>query len=626
MSTEKMSGRESVLDALSGDQDLEELAAREGAVIGAPVATEEPTPVVTAQEPAKAEAEAAPVIATTVPAHEDEVVDDDEVATPVSIPGIDPAPGEGQPAGDEIPPPAPWSSDADSDPEAATSESSDEGGSATSVPPGTVVYAGRLQRFETIEEFRGKSKTVHQSRPMQSGSPRVVGRESLTFSNMSAQDLARLVASYTDEEADQSDFSRAWHAIGANALGAGMDTDEVQVAALAREGAVFRQGYQNNDRIALLRVRRPSSASTANEGTQAVLRVLDAFDMTAQADIFLPHSGYWVKLARPSDSAISAAMDRIEDDAMIAAQETYGRSFSTRRSLVKSSLRDFIHSHVLTVSVDTQGKSVSEYLTETLSTQDDDMTLWGLALMIWQDGWQYYRQVAGDGENPHEIIEQVLDVRGLMYIDNSRFTPEQLNYITATQGKIATPAQREAYLNGFKTPTQTTIDPKAKGKQLRHPTRFNLRTPTNHEMIVIGENWIREINKAWEESLATTDSRKQRRAFLAKSLNASRMRAYEPWVFSIELGEDDNVTTITDRATIIEVLSKLSNDDVLFQILEQGVVEHLKATNLYVTGVPALDKRFGEETFPDNPYLIPLDVLMSFFIMLKGEVEVIAMR
>jgi len=621
MSTEKTSGRESVLDSLAGNQDLDALAAAEGSVLGAPLSPAEPATETPASDDAK-QSEPELVSPPFTPAHDDEVTEDDDQAGPVSIPGIDPVQGNEPPADAEVHPQPP---DTGVDPEPGAAESSDEGGT-TSVPAGVVMYGGRLQRFESIEEFRGKSSTVHQSRPMQSDAPRVVGRESLTFSNMSAKDLTRLVAAYTDEEADENDWARAWHAIGANALGAGMDTDEVQVAALAREGAVFRQGYQNNDRIALLRVKRPSSSSTASEGTQAVLRVLDAFDMTAQAEIFLPHSGYWAKLARPSDAAISAAMDRIEEDAMIAAQETYGRSFSTRRSLVKGSLRDFIHSHVMNVSVETQGKSISEYLTETVSTQDDDMLLWGMALMIWQDGWQYYRQVVGDGERPHEIIEQVLDVRGLMYIDNSRFTPEQLNYITATQGKIATAAQREAYLNGFKTPTQTTIDPKAKGMRMRHPTRFNLRTPTNHEMIVIGETWIRDINRAWEESLATTDSRKQRRAYLAKALNASRMRSYEPWVFSIELGEGDNVTTITDRETIVEALTKLSNDDALFNILEQGVVEHLKATNLYVTGVPALDKRFGEETFPDNPYLIPLDVLMSFFIMLKGEVEVIAMR
>jgi len=616
MSTEKASGTESILDRLSGDQDLDALAAKEDAVLGAPAS--EPLPEIEeVPVPVSEPVQEAPVpVVSSTAMHDDEVAEEDGPAGPVSIPGIDPDPLPGEPE-----PAKPV------EPEVTTEavESADEN-ETTAAPDGVVVYAGRLERLESISDFRGKSKTVHQTREMQSSAPRVVGRESLTFSNMSAVDLARLVAMYTDEEADQNDFSRAWHAIGANALGAGVDTDEVQVAALAREGAEFRQGYLNNGRIALLRVKRPSSSSAATEGTQAVLRVLDAFDMTAQAEIFLPHSGYWVKLARPSDSAISAAMDRIEEDAMIAAQETYGRSFSTRRSLVKGSLRDFIQNHAMTVSVDTQGKTVSEYLTETFSTQDDDMMLWGMAVMIWQDGWQYYRQVAGDGDRPHEIIEQVLDVRGLMYIDNSRFTPEQLNYITATQGKIATPTQREAYLNGFKTPTQTTIDPKAKGKHMRAAARFNLRTPTNHEMIVIGENWIREINKAWEESLATTDSRKQRRAFLAKALNASRMRAYEPWVFSIEIGEGDNITTITDRATIVDTLSRLSNDDVLFSILEQGVIEHLKATNLYVTGVPALDKRYGEETFPDNPYLIPLDVLMSFFIMLKGEVEVIATR
>lgn len=607
------SGSESILDSLSADQDLTSLVS-EGNVLGTP--TEEPTPVETpptVEEAPSVPDEPAP---STVPLSDDEVAEEDDVVGPVTIPGIDDVPVETTETTQPVEP----------EPSEETPTQPDEDVESNSIPPGTVVYAGRLERFESIETFRGKSKTTHQTRAMQSATPRVVGRESLTFSNLSAEDLAHLVALYTDEEAEQNDFSQAWHAIGANALSASVDTDEVQAAALAREGAQFRQGYLNNGRIALIRVKRPSSASTATEGTQAVLRVLDAFDMTAQAEIFLPHSGYWIKLARPGDAALSAAMDRIEEDAVLAAQATYGRSFSTRRSLVKSSLRDFIHSHILTVSVDTEGLSVSEYLNKTMSTQDDDMVLWGLAVMIWQDGWQYYRQIVGDADKPHEIVEQVFDVRGLMWIDNSRFTPEQLNYITATQGKIATPAQREAYLNGFKTPPQTTIDPKAKGKPMRHPLRFNLRTPTNHEMIVIGENWIRDINRAWEESLATTDSRKQRRAFLARSLNASRMRGYEPWVFSIEIGEDDNVTTITDRETIIEILSKLSNDDVLFNILEEGVVEHLKATNLYVTGVPALDKRFGEETYPDNPYLIPLDVLMSFFIMLKGEVALIATR
>ena len=652
MSTEnKASGNESVLDALAGNQDLEALVAEEGGapLIGASVAEVAPEPVI-----ASAEAIPADLKVEQLPAAEaapQTFVEDDPIVTgytggnPVADLPItfsdeaeDPADPSPYPAGvddssetvapdpdqvDPVEPLAPVTTDDDAPVDTPAMQ---EDVAATEMAEGVVRYAGRLFEFKSLVKSREKSKTVVQTRPYQSAADVVAGKESLTVSNLSADDLLNLIMNYDEKEVNAGEFNQAWHAIGNQALNGSVDTDTVAAAVLARKGAQFRQGYLHGQRMALLRNIRPNSSASATEGEQAVLRVMDAFQITAQTEIFLPNSGYWVKLQRPHDEAIINTVERIESDAVLMAQETYGRSFSTRRSLLKSALRPLLFEHTLSVSIDTKGLSVEEYLNTTLSAHDEDMLVWGLSVLIWQDGWQYYRQIVGDGDTPNQLVEQVFDVRALMHIDNDRFSKEQIEYIVSSQGKIVSEEQRQQYLAGFKLPLQTVIDPVASGVKTRNPVRFVVKTPLNSELITVGEAWVRSINKAWEESISTTDSRRARREFLNKALAAARMRNYEPWVSAIEIGEGDSIDVITNRDTIAKILTGLSPDDGIMKAFEEGITRHMEQTSLYVTGIPALDKKFGEETIPGNPYLIPLDTLMAFFIMLRGQAQTIATR
>lgn len=548
-----------------------------------------------------------PVSSPEIDSGMDEVTDDDEVE-PVVVPSS-PEP-EVKP---EVTPEVDISED-------GTEEVVESEGPATDVPTGN--YNGRTYVFPDIVTFNNGMPTVEQTRTYYVDREPKAGEEVLSMSNLPPGQISRLATDYSEQEdRPTTTIEATWHRLGLSALH-NLPTCDTLIKALTKEGSNYRQGYNLGKNLFLLAAVRPSENSTATTGEAARMRVLDAFDVTGRVESFLPSSGFWIRMIRPSDSELNMLYELVMEDQMANAYRTYGRSYANYRSLLIGHLMDFIYDHVRTVYTDIGPMEPKEFLLENVSSDDHDYLIWMMLTLVWPDGWVYQRQVAADVSDPFKVIIQTLNLRTIMHVDESKFTPTQLRYISETRRKASTVEQRNRYLSEFKRPNETYMDPSDYGIKMRHKLRFVIRSPSTSDLVASGELWLRTITRMWEDA-ALEENTRDRQTFIRREMSATRLRIYEHWIQAIELynSEDDTLElSLTDREDIAANLNDLSSNNELFLAIQDAVAKHIVETTLYVVGVPIIDKRYGEETLPSNPFIMPLDLANAFFTMLGARV------
>lgn len=602
------------MDSLENDVDISKLGetpdATDPSPVGEPVA-EPPvdkgpeTPVTTG------DSQGSPSVPTDPPAGADtdnheEVFDDDETSDttdPVLADALKTEP------------------EAQSDPEVVVEQ--DTAVAGDTVPEDTVRcnYNGRTYLFPDIIKFQMGNEHITQTRPYILNRPIKIGEEMITLSNLPPAAIHQLVSDYADKEDDPgTEEERYFHQLGLRAI-ANMPADNTLLRALNRKGSNYRQGYDTGDSLLLVSTIRPNPNKQVVSGDDARYQVLDAFNITGRIESFLPASGFWIRMERPSDSELNATYEMVMDDTISHAYRTYGRSYANQRSLLIGHLMELAFSHVKLVNTDLNGRSIRDFLYEEVSSEDHDYVIWMLMSLIWPDGWVYSRQIAGDEAQPFQVAQQVLNLRTLMHIDDAELSEDQLRYIADTRRKPSTSDQRTRYLEGFKRRRVTYMDPETFGIKTTRPIRMVIKAPSTAEVIASGESWLRNIVRMWDDSTAAQGGR-DREQFIRREMNATRMRVYEHWVRSIEFLTDDKEVerSIEGREDIAKILNDLSSSPEIYAALQERVADHIADNSLYAVGVPMIEKRFGEETIPGNPFVMPLDLVNAFFSMLSTRV------
>ena len=488
-----------------------------------------------------------------------------------------------------------------------------------------VMYGSKQYVFPNIVRYAKESGTVTQTRRYQSKAKLSDTEPSLALTSLGINESATILDDVEEADVTASPKANWWYMGLGNSI-FNYPQDSYLTDRLAVKGSDFKQGLDTPSGSLSIRGRRPSPGGNQTEGDAARLRILDAFSQTSRKEFLLPHSGFWITITRPSDIEINALYERINEERYSVARSTYGRSFVNTRSLILIHILDFIFENVHSVSVDLGNQPMQEFLYENILYMDLEALIWGVACLIWPDGWQYAKSIIGDPEDSHKVVRQRFDLHGIMHIDNTCFNEKQIRHWSLRRGRKHTMEDVLAYRNEFKQSLVLAIDPKAHGIEVRSDIRINITVPNLRDVVNTASSWIHSITKTWEDAAIGNDTARNRDRFIDAAINASRMRNYEHWVESISITVDDETTTYEHRETLAKVLEDLSSNIPLFDLIESSVSKYLVDRTVYVVGIPAVDKLYDEETLPNNPYILPLDTVASFFTMLKGRVASFAVQ
>lgn len=377
---------------------------------------------------------------------------------------------------------------------------------------------------------------------------------------------------------------------------------------LKREGAQYRQYVESQTGpLGAARLKFRSSQST---GDQAVMRFTGAVGLGNWIQIPLWHSGFWVTLRCPGERELANFHERFLSERIAAARNTYGRVFSNTRAMLTSHLMDLVFNCVVDSTVAHDGN-----LRRLVSIQDINTLAWGLALLIWPDGWQVVRAVV-DSEDIAKTVQQRTNIARYINIDTSLFTDRQRAHMARRSGEKMTEEQVMNYRHEFPNQGKRKIDLKEFTTDDRE-FHMTLAVPSVEDHVNSGTRWILDISASFDLIAKVQGGEQARNHHVATHLAATYLRRHEHWIDSI--GDEEG--EVTDRATISETLDRMSELDGLRERLDDEVQLYVDDTAVCVFGIPTYNPKDIDTPLPKFPHIIPIDPVQTFFTQLVQKIE-----
>lgn len=351
-------------------------------------------------------------------------------------------------------------------------------------------------------------------------------------------------------------------------------------------------------------------------GERAVLRLRH---LTGQGSVYqtpLWHSGFWVTFKAPSDASMLELQRRILQEKIDLGRHVHGLAFSNHSVYIAGWLTEFALSHVY----DTNVKDLpNESLRDVISTLDLPALLWGMACVIWPNGFQYAQACANDPAKCNYVIKELLDVTKLQWTDNRQLNTWQASHMSMRNKKVTLDAV-EKYKNEF-------VVGKPRVVKLSPEVSAQLSVPSIQEYLTAGNKWVGSIVQMIDKAFSLTPEDGQRNAFIAEQGQASTMRQFGHWVDELDMGNDQK---ITDEETLEMSLDALSGRDDIVETYLTEIGKFMDDATVSVIAInthecPSCGTKRASG-MPRYPHLLPLDVMSTFFTLLGQKATLIRNR
>lgn len=403
-----------------------------------------------------------------------------------------------------------------------------------------------------------------------------------------------------------------WQAIQSALLAT--PSDRGLMGAAQRQGSAWRQGVPSE--MGELHAARFNFRSNKSTGEQAIMRIAGALGLGNWYRVPLWHTGIWVTLRAPSESALIEFHDRFMGERVEAARNTYGRIFSNSRVMLTSHLLDLVFDHIVDSTLNTETS-----LREIISVQDINLLAWAMATLVWPNGWQLKRSII-DKEELTRTIDQRLNISRMLWTDTSLLTERQRAHMSRRSGEKMTLDQVNDYKSQFPNQGKRKINLSDLSPNEDADLAMVLRVPSIADHINSGTRWIFDIIGAFDGVAQVHGGEQARNRYVASHMAATLMRQHEHWIDSIVDGELE----ITDRETIAGALNQLSSLDNLRERLNEEIKRYVDDATISLVGIPTGDGSEIKQPLPRFPHLIPIDPVHTFFIQLVQKVTRIRAR
>lgn len=333
----------------------------------------------------------------------------------------------------------------------------------------------------------------------------------------------------------------------------------------------------------------------------------------------LYHSGFHVTLFAPSDSELIDLFEEIDREKMLIGRHTYGNALSNNASYSSKIIMDFIDAHLLETSLTIpEDKSLRDYALHS----DLQALLWGLACLVWPNGFQQQRPCITNVEKCKHVFESRIAIQRLSWCDKSRLTDRQKNLLLKRERNSVSLEEIKIYQADFVHAQPTMVE-------LPGDIKVVFKMPTIAEHIDYGYRWVSELEERFTNVL--TKEPKDRENYLMEHAQASVMRQYAHMVKAIVVDDVE----IDDVKDIEDSLNDITSIDEPRDAFIKEALNYIENSTISGVGVPTHhcpncggNQRPHNHVDVDNKYpeIIPLDISQLFFQMLFRRITKIRRR
>lgn len=357
-------------------------------------------------------------------------------------------------------------------------------------------------------------------------------------------------------------------------------------------------------------IKNPDYGDTKYVGEEAVSLIQNRMKIGCKLGVYLPHTGIYFILNSPGDDAVLDTLSLINNYRVEALRESSG--------ILLGNSNFYLYRQVLTLFMNNiSGCSLANWNKETLISLIDerDMNIVSTALMasIYPDGYEY-RQACGlvkDGKTCEHITSKLLDLRRLVFVDNSRLSEAQRN--------LALSALTQRSVNEINQYQQTNYIGFKKAYEITNGISFVYKAQTINTVIDAGEKWIKQIETAVDAIITFSEDSETRNAMIRQRIALARIREYSHWIVEIQVDGDVNV--ISDRSKIEELLKSLSRNQEVLDKVSETLSDFQRQSQIAIVAVPRVKcpvcQSTDQKDFDISPYLIPQDATARFFTLAR---------
>ncbi len=437
------------------------------------------------------------------------------------------------------------------------------------------------------------------------------GREYLTTLTVGLEDVERLLTKYNIDFEDPKSIQDA--------------PAHVQrlADAVARTAGTFQHKYfdgifKKGDwgqglEIGGDNLLRQSLINAKDNVANPVASIMTQLGMGTVIQIPLWHSGIWVAIRKPKETDLLNLEADIAADKTSLGRATEGAVFSNNEVYAKKAIVDFVLDHVVRTTYES---SEPARLAEVILETDWPLLAWGILLAEYPSGYRHLQPCVANPETCEHVIDTMLNIGRLLWVDRSRFTPSQIAHMksrttTHSREKI------KAYQDEHRLNVKSTI-------QLNKVLELQLRVPTLAESIARGLDWVEDISdmakKAFTLSKMSEASRERHRTNIA---TMASIRQYVQWFGSFR--RVDRQETYSNEQMVEEILSNINESGEFSTAVHNRIREYINDTTLACIALPKwkCPKCQGEpsEEYLRHPDLVPLDIVDVFFTLLDQKIR-----
>ena len=378
-----------------------------------------------------------------------------------------------------------------------------------------------------------------------------------------------------------------------------------------RPDSMFKQSVQSEKgKLTAGGLKFNDMVGTKLSGERAVLRVRALTGLGSVVMVPLWHSGFWITLKAPTESAILELNRRLSEEKIELGRATYGLAFANNSVFFAGWLIDFALSHVYDTSLKAE---VAEDIRSRINQLDVPLLIWGLACAIWPNGFPYARAVLDQTEQT-KIIKEKVNVGRLLWVDNAALTPWQISHMAQRHGNSMTSDMLDRYRSEF-------IRGKGRSIKLNDSISATLRIPNVNQYLTSGQKWVNNIVNMVDKAFSIQPNDGIRDSYIMDQGKATNMRQFAHFVESLEVPDG----MIDDVDTLDQTFDALSSSDVIREAFFKGIKSFIEDSTIAVIAIPVTEDAEVSD-LPRFPHLLPIDVMSVFFIQITALVYKIQAR
>lgn len=366
-----------------------------------------------------------------------------------------------------------------------------------------------------------------------------------------------------------------------------------------------------NVNIGPMASRAEVEAGSILTGAQAIAAAQRHLGIGGNFTIVLPHSGFWITFKPPFEDTILELHRQIHNIKTEVGRSTYGLMLNSYSGLINELFLRFALGSMQRNSI----KDVEDLL-KVISVHDINIIIWAYICTIYPNGFNHRSACIADTTKCSHIVEDIINVRRLFFIDSNAFDQTQLEHLKSFASSSMSPESVLKFRESLRVKEKKTIKLCENTEQ---EIELTLRVPSAFEYFDSTNRWINGIGVKVVESLGADSSFNERNKIITEHAAASQMRKYAHWVETISIGGG----IINDRESIEKTLDAMSVSIEVRGEYETKVATYVEDTCLSLVGIPdykcpACSKyQITDETKdPLHRSIVGIDVPQTFFTTL----------